>query len=134
MGTTASVRTPGSGYVLLHHVMGESDGDRGIWSYVEGGMGCVSSAIAVAKEADGTILHSFVVLSNAPPFKTFMDLVPDDVLPHDFHNAIKCSDYRFATTKVNLAVDRLPQFQCCNLSHPDAGPQHSRTIHIEVFI
>jgi len=30
----ASVHTPGSGYVLLHHVMGESDGERGIWSYV----------------------------------------------------------------------------------------------------
>lgn len=30
----ASVHTPGSGYVLLHHVMGESDGARGIWSYV----------------------------------------------------------------------------------------------------
>ncbi|OIT32006.1 prolycopene isomerase, chloroplastic [Nicotiana attenuata] len=80
--------------------------------------------------ADGTILHSSFVLSNATPFKTFMDLVPDDVLPHDFHNAIKCSDYRSATTKINLAVDRLPQFQCCNISHPDAGPQHSGTIHI----
>lgn len=30
----ASVHTPGSGYVLLHHVMGETNGDRGIWSYV----------------------------------------------------------------------------------------------------
>lgn len=158
IGTTASVHTPGSGYVLLHHVMGESDGDRGIWSYVEGGMGTVSSAIAAAAKeagatiltnakvsklmiedtgrvhgvllADGTILHSSVVLSNATPFKTFMDLVPDDVLPRDFQNAIKCSDYRSATTKINLAVDRLPQFQCCNLSHPDAGPQHGGTIHI----
>lgn len=34
IGSTASVHTPGSGYVLLHHVMGESDGERGIWSYV----------------------------------------------------------------------------------------------------
>lgn len=23
---------PGSGYVLLHHVMGETKGERGIWS------------------------------------------------------------------------------------------------------
>ncbi|RRT76982.1 hypothetical protein B296_00029347 [Ensete ventricosum] len=30
----ASVHTPGSGYVLLHHVMGETDGERGVWSYV----------------------------------------------------------------------------------------------------
>ena len=31
---------------------------------------------------------------------------------------------------MNLAVDTLPQFQCCKLSHPDAGPQHVGTIHI----
>ncbi|KAF6172950.1 hypothetical protein GIB67_006326 [Kingdonia uniflora] len=44
----ASPHTPGSGYVLLHHVMGETDGDRGVWSYVEGGMGAVSLAISNA--------------------------------------------------------------------------------------
>jgi hypothetical protein len=35
-----------------------------------------------------------------------------------------------ATTKINLAVDKLPQFQCCKFGHPDAGPQHVGTIHI----
>ncbi|KAI5581533.1 hypothetical protein POPTR_007G025300v4 [Populus trichocarpa] len=135
IGSTASVHTPGSGYVLLHHVMGETDGERGIWSYVEGGMGSVSSAIAnAAREsgahivtsaevsqlmikdsgtvngvllADGTEVLSPIVLSNATPYKTFL-----------------------ATTKINLAVDKLPQFQCCKLNHPDAGPQHVGTIHI----
>lgn len=34
------------------------------------------------------------------------------------------------TTKINLAVDKLPQFSCCKLSHPDPGPQHAGTIHI----
>lgn len=33
-------------YVLLHHVMGEIDGMKGAWGYVEGGMGAVSKAIA----------------------------------------------------------------------------------------
>ncbi|KAI3767061.1 hypothetical protein L2E82_17142 [Cichorium intybus] len=32
MGTTGNAQTPRSGYVLLHHVMGETDGDPGIWS------------------------------------------------------------------------------------------------------
>ncbi|KAK4262173.1 hypothetical protein QN277_027759 [Acacia crassicarpa] len=158
IGTTGSVHTPGSGYVLLHHVMGETDGDRGIWSYVEGGMGSVSKAIGnAAREAgayivadtevsqllvedsntvcgvmlaDGTLVHSSFVLSNATPYKTFMELVPDDVLPHDFVQAIKYSDYSSATTKINVAVDSLPQFQCCKLNYPDAGPQHAGTIHI----
>ncbi|KAG2724821.1 hypothetical protein I3760_01G036200 [Carya illinoinensis] len=135
IGTTASVHTPGSGYVLLHHVMGETDGDRGIWSYVEGGMGSVSMAISnAAREAgahivtsaevsqlligdsgavdgvslaDGTVVHSSIVLSNATPHRTFM-----------------------GTTKINLAVDKLPQFECCKLGHPEAGPQHVGTIHI----
>ncbi|KAH9557187.1 hypothetical protein CY35_07G071600 [Sphagnum magellanicum] len=53
----ASVHTPGSGYVLLHHVMGETNGARGIWSYVEGGMGSVSMAIArAAQEAGATLV------------------------------------------------------------------------------
>ena len=37
-----SPETPGSGYVLLHHVMGELEGIRGAWGYPEGGMGAVS--------------------------------------------------------------------------------------------
>ncbi|KAG2724826.1 hypothetical protein I3760_01G036200 [Carya illinoinensis] len=158
IGTTASVHTPGSGYVLLHHVMGETDGDRGIWSYVEGGMGSVSMAISnAAREAgahivtsaevsqlligdsgavdgvslaDGTVVHSSIVLSNATPHRTFMDLVPKNVLPDDFIRAIKYSDYSSGTTKINLAVDKLPQFECCKLGHPEAGPQHVGTIHI----
>ena len=35
-----------------------------------------------------------------------------------------------ATTKIKLAVDKLPQFQCCKIGHPDAGSQHVGTIHI----
>ncbi|XP_042478846.1 pyridine nucleotide-disulfide oxidoreductase domain-containing protein 2 isoform X2 [Macadamia integrifolia] len=158
IGTMASVHTPGSGYVLLHHVMGETDGDRGIWSYVEGGMGSVSLAISnTAREAgahivtnaevlqlmindesgategvllaDGTPVHSSVVLSNATPYRTFMELVPQSSLPEEFHRAIKNTDYSSGTTKINLAVDRLPQFQCCEPSL-EAGPQHVGTIHI----
>ncbi|KAI3768015.1 hypothetical protein L2E82_18446 [Cichorium intybus] len=158
IGTTGNTQTPGSGYVLLHHVMGETDGDRGIWSYVEGGMGSVSLAIGnAAKEAgatiitnaevsklmiddsgtvtgvtlaDGTHVHSSVVLSNATPYKTFMELVPENSLPDDFSRAVKHSDYSSATTKINLAVDKLPQFKSCNLGYPEAGPQHMGTIHI----
>ncbi|KAJ8443689.1 hypothetical protein Cgig2_019671 [Carnegiea gigantea] len=160
IGTTASVHTPGSGYVLLHHVMGETNGECGIWSYVEGGMGCVSLAISqAAKEAgahvatsaevsqlmigdtgavegvvlaDGTEVQSSVVLSNATPYKTFVELVPNHILPDDFHRAVKHADYSSGTTKINLAVDTLPQFTCCHskMKHIDVGPEHVGTIHI----
>ena len=47
------IATPGSGYVLLHHVMGELEGIRGAWGYPEGGMGAVSDAIAKSAESSG---------------------------------------------------------------------------------
>ncbi|XP_073210766.1 pyridine nucleotide-disulfide oxidoreductase domain-containing protein 2 isoform X2 [Lepidochelys kempii] len=54
IGAMASPHTPGSGYVLLHHVMGELEGQKGAWGYVAGGMGGVSQAIASAAAAHGT--------------------------------------------------------------------------------
>ncbi|KAF2282761.1 hypothetical protein GH714_043170 [Hevea brasiliensis] len=158
IGSMASIHMPGSGYVLLHHVIGETDGDRNIWSHVEGGMGSVSLAISKAANeagvhiatnaevsglmiddsgivngvflADGTQVHSTVVLSNATPYKTFMELVPQNVLPDDFVRTIKYSDYSSGTTKINVAVDKLPQFQCFKMHHLEVGPHHTATIHI----
>lgn len=34
------------------------------------------------------------------------------------------------TTKINVAVDKLPQFHCCKINRAEAGPQHTATIHI----
>ena len=39
IGALPSISSPGSAYVLLHHVMGEAGGARGVWGYVQGGMG-----------------------------------------------------------------------------------------------
>ena len=36
IGAMLSPDTPGSGYVLLHHVMGGVEGHKGAWAYVEG--------------------------------------------------------------------------------------------------
>ncbi|GJN35595.1 hypothetical protein PR202_gb24387 [Eleusine coracana subsp. coracana] len=79
---------------------------------------------------DGTEIHSSIVLSNATPYKTFVDLVPANVLPENFLCAVKTADYSSATTKINVAVDRLPQFQCCRSINPEGGPEHMGTIHI----
>ena len=46
IGAWASPSSPGTGYVLFHHVMGDTGGARGVWAYVEGGMGRLSEAIA----------------------------------------------------------------------------------------
>lgn len=154
----ASINAPGSGYELLHHVMGESDGHLNVWSHVEGGMGSISLAISnAAKEAgayiltnaevshvmindngrvsgvllaDGTQIQASIVLSNATPYKTFTDLVPQGVLPNDFLHQIMQSDYSTGSTKINVAVDSLPDFKCLMSANREICPHHTSTIHI----
>jgi len=104
IGAMTSPSQNGSAYVLLHHVMGEADGRKGVWAYVRGGMGSVSDALAAsAKEFgahihtnaavneilidsssgsvtgvrmdDGSILSASTVISAASPYHTFVDLV-----------------------------------------------------------
>lgn len=45
IGAFLSPSTPGSAYVLLHHVMGDAGGSRGVWGYVRGGMGGLANAL-----------------------------------------------------------------------------------------
>ncbi|XP_054687822.1 pyridine nucleotide-disulfide oxidoreductase domain-containing protein 2 isoform X3 [Grus americana] len=159
IGAMASPHTPGSGYVLLHHVMGELEGRRGAWGYVAGGMGALSQAIACAAAAqgahifaekavchvllgrdgraqgvalqDGTEVRSKLVLSNASPQITFLELTPQEQLPKDFIQRIRQVDTRSPVTKINVAVDRLPSF----LAAPNARdgqplPHHQCSIHL----
>lgn len=155
IGALGSPSSPGSAYVLLHHVMGESDGARGAWGYVRGGMGSLSEAIASAAREkgariltgqavesilidgehatgvvteDGTEIHSRVVLSNADPRVTFLRLVPENTLPEDFHQHIASMDFSSAAAKINVALDRLPNFHALPGDSP--GPQHHGTIHL----
>ncbi|XP_053306163.1 pyridine nucleotide-disulfide oxidoreductase domain-containing protein 2 [Spea bombifrons] len=159
IGAMASPATPGSGYVLLHHVMGELEGKKGSWGYVEGGMGMVSNAIAKSAMAlgaeiytdktveqilvdsngtaygvvltDGTEVHSRMVLSNATPHHTYLNLTPKEQLPADFITMISQFDAKSPVTKINVAVDKLPNF----LSLPNKAdgkplPHHQCSIHL----
>ncbi len=48
VGNYASPYSPGSAYVLLHHVFGEVNGKRGAWGHAIGGMGAITQAMAKA--------------------------------------------------------------------------------------
>ncbi len=48
IGAFMAPSMPGTAYVLFHHVMGETNGKRGVWSYVRGGMGGLTQALANA--------------------------------------------------------------------------------------
>ncbi|XP_037660144.1 pyridine nucleotide-disulfide oxidoreductase domain-containing protein 2 [Choloepus didactylus] len=159
IGAMTSPYTPGSGYVLLHHVMGGLEGMQGAWGYVQGGMGALSDAIASSATAhganiftgktvakvqvgsggcvqgvvlqDGAEVKSKVVLSNASPQITFLKLTPQEWLPEDFIKKVSQLDTQSPVTKINVAVDRLPSF----LAAPNAPsgqplPHHQCSIHL----
>jgi phytoene dehydrogenase-like protein len=155
IGAMVSPSTPGSGYVLFHHVMGETDGARGVWGYVRGGMGTLSEAIAASARAagaeivtgravarilvtggrasgvvldDGTEVRARAVLSNADPNVTFLRLLPEAALPGDFRAHISRLDFSSGVTKINVAIERLPNFSALPGEAP--GPQHRGTVHL----
>jgi phytoene dehydrogenase-like protein len=156
IGTQAPISAPGTGYVLLHHVMGTAGGARGVWGYVEGGMGALSQAIARAavglgveirlsaevaeilveggracgvRLVNGETLRAATVASNATAQVTFGELVPGAALPQPFREAVARIDYSSASMKINLAVSELPDFSCLP-GKAEVGPQHCGTIHI----
>nr|XP_022344034.1 pyridine nucleotide-disulfide oxidoreductase domain-containing protein 2-like [Crassostrea virginica] len=158
IGAMMSPESPGSGYVLLHHVMGCLEGKKGAWGYVEGGMGAVSQAICncamdhgadvfvdkPVKEIliqndkvngvllqDGTELRSKAVISNATPKITFLDLIPESKLPSNLVESIKGFDFTSPVTKINVALSRLPDFTADpNVSRNEPMPHHQCTIHL----
>ena len=58
-----------SGYVLLHHVMGESGGARGVWAYQKGGMGGLSESLRRAAESYGAQIHCNAKMIRVRPFR-----------------------------------------------------------------
>ena len=64
IGAFSSISSPGTAYVLLHHVMGEAGGARGVWGYVRGGMGGLADALEKAcRDQRVTILRESPVAS-----------------------------------------------------------------------
>jgi phytoene dehydrogenase-like protein len=155
IGSFASPSYPGTGYVLLHHVMGEAGGQRGVWGYVQGGMGALATALAgacqdlgveIRREAsvkrilvergqavgvvlfDDTLLEAPVVASSIDAHQTFERLLAPAELPVEFRAAVSKIDYASASAKINLALSEPPQFTCLPAS--GIAPHHRGTIHI----
>jgi phytoene dehydrogenase-like protein len=155
IGTNGGPRSPGTAYVLLHHVMGKVDGHRGLWGFVRGGMGAVSEAIAGAARAAGVTIRtsapvervlikdkravgvvlaggeeilSRAVISNADPKRTFLGLVGEANLEPEFAQSVRQIAMKGCSMKINLALDGLPNFRAL----PGSGlmPHHKTTMHI----
>ncbi|MCR6643572.1 MAG: NAD(P)/FAD-dependent oxidoreductase [Terricaulis sp.] len=145
VGNFASPYTPGSAYVLLHHVFGEVNGKKGLWGHAIGGMGAITQAMAaccrergveirtdagVAEiivdddgDARGVItesgerLHARAVISNLNPKLLFTSLAPQEALPADFRERIGRYKNGSGTFRMNVALSELPRFTC----KPEAG-------------
>lgn len=154
IGAFAPPSAPGTGYVLFHHVMGATHGERGVWAYVEGGMGRLADALAAAATdagaeirrgtevarilvqdgrvrgvalADGSEIEAPLVVSNADPQRTLLGLLGREHLPEPVARSVDALDLRSGSAKLNLVLDRLPAFRG---SAPGAGPEHRGTIHL----
>jgi phytoene dehydrogenase-like protein len=155
IGTNGGPSTPGTAYIMLHHVMGGATGIRGLWGFARGGMGAISEAIASAAVAagarirtnadvstilvrggraygvalaDGEEIHARVIVSNADPKITFLKLVDPKEIDGEFLGEIKKIHIEGCSLKINLALDALPDFK--DYPGADLGPQHKATIHI----
>jgi phytoene dehydrogenase-like protein len=155
IGAFAPISAPGSAYVLLHHVMGEAGGARGVWGYVQGGMGglanaleraCADLGVVIEREVEVTRIRTTggkaqgvaladarefsapVVASSIDPHWTFERFLTPDELPSDFLAAVQRIDYSSASAKINLALAEAPAFTACGDS--TVGPQHRGTMHI----
>lgn len=77
---------------------------------------------------DGTEIRASLVLSNADPKRTFLQLVPRESLPEEFSARVELLRMSAAAFKVNLVTDRLPDFRCLPGDQP--APHHRGTIHL----
>lgn len=137
IGTALGPYSPGTAYVLLHHYMGDLDGNVGSWGFSRGGMGSVSKAIAGALEelggeirtnagvdkilvkngeAKGVVLEngeeiqSRIVVSNLDAKRTFLKCMDPKDLPSEVIEKAKNFKIRGSSGKLNIALDGLPDF------------------------
>jgi phytoene dehydrogenase-like protein len=151
-GLSGGFGTQGSGMNFLVHNMCRLPGSDGTWMIVEGGMGSIAKELArLATQAgaliwteagvqhittrggqvtdvvlqDGREIDTKVVISNADPFR-MRTLVGQEQFPQAFNAKLDNFKRTGTTLKVNLALEKLPTFQCL----PHNRGQHNATIHL----
>mgnify|MGYP003647218048 FL=1 len=152
IGTALGPMSPGSAYVLLHHYMGDVDGNVGAWGFARGGMGAITQALknsfedaggeiragsgvarvlvkngrayGVALENGDTYMGNRIV-SNMDVKRTFLKHVDEDDLPGDFVRQVKNFKIRGSSGKLNIALDAAPKFTAL----PEGAPMYRGDLH-----
>lgn len=139
VGNYASPDTPGSAYVLLHHVMGQVNGKKGAWGHSVGGMGAITQAMARVVSAMGVeisleapVEHVLVdggravgvrlesgeevmaaaVIANVGPKLLYEQMMDPADLPQDFRKRMWNFKVGSGSFRMNVALSALPDFSC----------------------
>ncbi len=137
VGNLASPYTLGSAYVLVHHMLGEVNGKKGVWGHAIGGMGAITQAMAKAAAAhgahidvnapvreiiveggraagvlleDGAAIRARVVIANVNPQYLFLTLLPREAVPAAMLKRMTNWKAGSGTFRMNLALSKLPDF------------------------
>ena len=155
VGNYASPYSPGSAYVLLHHVFGEVNGKRGAWGHAIGGMGAITQAMAAAARARGAVirvattvrevlveggraagvvtesgetLRAAAVISNLNPKLLYLNMFAPGTLPPEVGEHMRHWRCGSGTFRMNVALSELPDFIC--LPGRSLGDHHTAGIII----
>jgi phytoene dehydrogenase-like protein len=153
VGNYASPDTPGSAYVLLHHVFGEVNGKKGAWGHCIGGMGtitqimaevCRQSGVEISLESpvaevlvdgdtvagvkleSGEEIAAKRVIANVGPKLLFGKMLAQHHQPEDFRRRMRGYKAGGGTFRMNVALSELPRFTCL----PEPGEHHQSGIII----
>jgi phytoene dehydrogenase-like protein len=153
VGNYASPDTPGSAYVLLHHVFGEVNGKKGAWGHSAGGMGritqlmaqaCMEAGVEISLESpvervlvdggrvagvrltSGEEIAARRIIANVGPAMLYNRLMDAGDLPADFARRMRHYKTGSGTFRINVALSGLPSFACL----PEPGEHHSSGIII----
>lgn len=137
VGNYASPYTPGSAYVLLHHVFGEVNGVKGAWGHAIGGMGAITQAMARSAAAagaeirtdagvrqvlveqgravgvvtdSGETLRARAVVANVNPKLLYQRLMVGHDVPAPTRERMTHWRCGSGTFRMNVALSRLPSF------------------------
>ena len=138
VGNFASPYSPGSAYVLLHHVVGEVNGRRGQWGHAIGGMGAITRAMA--KEArdrgvrirlecpvsrvlvehgraagvllkSGETIRARAIAASINPALLYLQLIDPTDLDPEFLERMRRYRNGSGSFRMNVALAELPRFR-----------------------
>lgn len=155
VGNFVSPYTPGSAYVLLHHEIGELNGERGVWGHAIGGMGAITQAMAKQAQAlgvdirlnatvqqvmvegdqatgvildSGEAIYARQVVANVNPKLLYLNLLPEGQLQPAIRQQMQSWRCGSASFRMNVALSELPSFNV--LPGSECQPHHQAGIII----